>query len=76
MIEAEELAASLLNGNFFPPLSRVRATASRYLGRLGILLQFVQLSVAGLDEALQHRVVVEAALPPDQVHAFAEFPHV
>lgn len=61
---------------FFFSLSRGHATVSRYLGRLGVLLQFVQLSVAGLDEALQHRVVVEAALPPDQVHAFAQLPHV
>lgn len=51
-------------------------TVLRYLCCLGVSLKFVQLRVAGLDEALQDRVVMEAALSPDQVHAFPQLPDV
>lgn len=50
--------------------------ALRYLCCLGVLLQLVQLGVTGLDEAFQDCVVMEAALSPDQVHAFPQLSNV
>ena len=49
---------------------------NEYLCCLGVLLQLVQLCVAGLEEALEDRVVVETALPPDQLHALPKLLHV
>lgn len=47
-----------------------------YLCCLGVLLQLVQLCVIGLDEAFQDRMVMEAALSPDQVHAFPQLSNI
>lgn len=50
--------------------------AARYLSCLGVLLQLVQLCIAALEEALQDRMIVEAALSPDQIHAFAQLSNI
>lgn len=59
----------------FPP-DEVRRSVLQYLGCLGIPLQLVQLCVTGLEETFQDRVVMQAALSPDQVHAFAQLPNI
>lgn len=59
----------------FPPYE-VRRRVLQYLCCLGVPLQLVQLCVTGLEEPFQDRVVMQAALSPDQIHAFAQLSNV
>lgn len=47
-----------------------------YLSSLGIFLQFVQLGIAGLQEAFENGMIVLTALLPDQLHTLTELLNV